>query len=104
MIGTNKLKSKRMLRIKKFLTGFPGLMQRPSIKGKDLFANINHQVLTPNDFTNFKMVYGNSLFSYYNNHNNNMAPLPQPPTASKKGPRKPVPQGPSGREPVRNSG
>ena len=47
------------------------------------------------------MVYGNTLFNNYYNH---MAPLPQPPTSSKKVPRKPVPQGPSGKESVRNSG
>jgi hypothetical protein len=47
------------------------------------------------------MVYGNTLFNNYYNH---MAPLPQPPSSSKKVPRKPVPQGPSGNESVRNSG
>ncbi|PKY13032.1 WD40 repeat-like protein [Rhizophagus irregularis] len=41
------------------------------------------------------MVYGNTLFYNYYNH---MAPLPQPPSSSKKVPRKPVPQGPSGNE------
>jgi len=50
------------------------------------------------------MVYGNSLFSYYSSNNNNtMAPHPQQ-SVSKKGPRKPVPRGPSGNESVRNSG